>query len=168
VTGDPPFDGSQIGGLAVSNNTNSRLLWYPSPAKSDTISKVGISVISNQIIEAGKISAFMIYYPEGFLNAISIPSELIVTNSTPLTVTAIDYSKESFLVVYIDPDQQITPGQFTFTFPVHVPPQVPAKNLWFLCVCDEASCTNPFDEGVLTYFPIAGFAIGQTNPLTVT
>ena len=152
--------------LAVPSGTNARLLWYPTVAVAESVMKVGVSIISQNLISAGQVNSFMIFFPDQFLNAISIPSDLSVTNTSSLTVTLIDFSNPNFIAIYIDQSERISPGQFTFSFPVYVPSQVPWKNIWYVCACDQGSCTNPFDSGVMTYFPIAGFSIGQANPLT--
>jgi hypothetical protein len=154
--------------LTVSSNTNARLLWYPSVAVAESVMTVGMSIISQRIFSAGQVNLFMIYFPLGFWNAISIPSDLTVTSSSTLTVTYIDFSNQNYIGIYIDQSEQTQTGQFTFSFPVYVPPQVPSKNLWYMCACDQGSCTNPFDTGVMTYFPISGFSIGQANPLSAT
>lgn len=40
-----------------------------------------------------------------------------------------------------------------------MPKNVPQRNFWFLCLCDDRSCKQPTDRQVVASFPLAGFQL---------
>lgn len=175
------FDGREIqSGLIM---TAIPLSWSRSLAGRLSAIKLGFVVdeskssIGTDLRE--KIGEILINFPAGFRHGISTP-EHVKTRFLSTDIDAeeedlekpdnwLDMSQKDRIRISISTPPGIEPiGNYSFLFPVYIPPQMPKYNVWIISVCDTgAGCISSMDSSVRVAFPKAGFQLGQPSPGSV-
>merc|ERR1712176_769867 len=69
--------------------------------------------------------------------------------------------------IYLDDSDDSTTvfaDTYRFSFPVQVPTEIPANNIWFVSLCSDRMCSAPGDRNTIVSFPMDGFDLGELAP----
>uniref|UniRef100_A0A7S1A1Q2 Uncharacterized protein n=1 Tax=Noctiluca scintillans TaxID=2966 RepID=A0A7S1A1Q2_NOCSC len=145
------------------------LTWTLSDA--GQVSTVGVTFTVSANIVPATFGQILITLPENWAHVVELTSDVessTYNNSLPLAPEPwVDFSLEDKLIVTLNVSQAIVVGQYRLRFPVSVPEQIPAYNVWRLTFCESvegASCMEPSGANSLLTFPIVGFNHGDVSP----
>jgi len=157
--------------------------WYPDTIVGGRVYLLEFTISIEQDVPSDPayppmIGEILFTLPEGFVHDIQTVSDFTNADELfePLSKRVVDFTMQDRVRFKVDngqyADSPATPliikkNMYSFRFPVIVPKQMPAKNIWFVSICDiDEGCSSPDDASVLLNFPIAGFQIGETHKLT--
>jgi len=147
------------------------LKWTSAEAGQASSITVGFTV--NQEIPTGLLGAVLITFPENFGHAIEKASSVVSTGDLlPLKQGAsdgdwLDFRMVDRLIVILDPAKRVEKGNYQLEFPVTVPEQLPAHNVWQVTLCSHSAngiCLQAQGPQSLVTFPFAGFNLGEVLP----
>jgi len=152
------------------------LRWTSSDAGQASTITMGF-VVAEKILP-NKLGDLLITLPENFAHAIeqecsveSINGALPLLASVDGACKWVDIQLADRVVIRLDPNQEVPPGTYELRFPVTVPEQMPAYNVWLLTFCQPVTgtgaCLQAHSPNALATFPSAGFSFGNT-PATAT
>jgi len=140
--------------------------WTSSEAGQTSTVTIGFEVVA--AVAAGSLGAVLITLPENFAHAIEVASSVVSVNSglNLQQGSWADISMVDRLVLILDETRAVAPGKYEFRFPITVPEQIPAYNVWLVTFCQYSSvpCIHSHGADALVTFPIAGFGIGDVSP----
>jgi hypothetical protein len=147
------------------------LKWTSSEAGQATTITVGFTV--EEAIPTGLLGAILITFPENFGHAIEKASS-VVSDLDQLPLLSgdsdsawLDFRMVDRLIVLLDPAKGVAKGSYQLAFPVTVPEQMPAYNVWQITLCKHSSngvCLHAQGAESLVTFPYAGFSFGEDLP----
>ena len=152
---------------------NSALIWSPSPVQGGSVAVVEVrfQVVQQISIQSNgftSLAAIRISFPQSFVSAVQLASDVIDTSDTPIT-SSVDLSFKDGILIIMDNTRMIATGDYGFKFPVFVPWTIPDVNIWFISFCSSKSaCASPNDASVIASLPLGGFAIGEVNALSLS
>ena len=142
-------------------------IWQPSPVQGgrQTTVEVRFQVVQQISIQSDGLtvlSAIRITFPQTFVSAIQLESDVIDTSDNPI-MTSVNFSSQNALLILLDNTKIVTPGIYGFQFPVFVPDTIPDINIWFVSFCATQN-----DTSAIASLPLGGFAIGDSYAYTLT
>jgi hypothetical protein len=142
------------------------LEWTSSEAGQASTITVGFKM--NSAASAGVLGAILITFPENFGHAIEKESSVVIKkDQLPLKQEDwLDFRMVDRLIVLLDPAQAVAVGDYEIEFPVTVPEQLPANNVWQVTLCehsDTSVCLQPQGSLSLVTFPFAGFTLSDVS-----
>jgi hypothetical protein len=79
----------------------------------------------------------------------------------------VDFTRLDSIKIYVDNKVKIPKGEYWLRFPVYVPLQITAHNVWYVSFCGvTGGCGSRDDSGVIVSLPMAGFDVGEAHPST--
>lgn len=145
--------------------------WTSSDAGQASTITMGFVVAER--IPPNQFGDLLITLPENFAHAIEQECSVQSSNvALPLLATAagackwVDIQLADRMAFHLDANQELPPGTYELSFPVTVPEQMPAYNVWLLTFCQPASgsgtCLQAHSSNALVTFPSAGFSHSST------
>lgn len=146
------------------------LRWTSSDA--GQASTITIGFIVAETIPPNQLGDLLITLPENFAHAIEQECSVESSNGAlPLLASVqgtckwVDIQLADRVVIHLDRNKEVPPGTYELSFPVTVPEQMPAYNVWLLTFCQPASgsgtCLQAHSSNALVTFPWAGFSHGS-------
>jgi len=155
--------GEEIVNIAAEAPT---LAWSRADPGQSTTVTIGVTFTAETI----GLQALLIVLPELFQHDVQIPVDVQNLNSNfPLAPGNdwADTTEPDRIKIFLDDSRDetpIDPGTYRWSFPALMPPDVPRRNIWFLALCADRSCSQPSDRQVAVAFPMAGFALYEVAP----
>jgi len=147
------------------------LMWTSSePGQASSIT-MGLRVTS--VVPKGLLGTILITFPENFGHAIEKWTSVVSKQDTlpvqggQTASSWLDYSMVDRIIIHLDPDKDLLVGEYQLEFPVTVPEQMPAFNVWLLTLCrysTTGTCLQPQGSLSMVTFPFAGFNLHQGLP----
>merc|ERR1712032_1211340 len=99
------------------------------------------------------------------VSSVESTNVLLPTTASNAQTSWVDFSLVDRLLIRLDPNKEIPAGTYEFRFPITVPEQIPAYNVWLVTFCRHSSDSDCLgrSDSVVT-FPLAGFRIGEVLP----
>jgi hypothetical protein len=118
------------------------------------------------------VKSVLVTFPNSFIHDVQKPTDVQNLNKGFPVASGSDWADTSatdrIRILLDDTDDTTVINADTipyrFTFPVLVPPTVPANNIWFLSLCTDQQCRMPSDRSVVVSFPLAGFQLYELAP----
>jgi len=113
--------------------------------------------------DVSSLQALLIVLPELFQHDVQIPIDVQNYNPRFPLAPGLDWAdtqEPDRIKIFLDDSEDVTvipADTYRFSFRALMPPDVPRKNIWFICLCADRSCKQPGDRQVAVSFPIAGF-----------
>mmetsp|Transcript_66823 Transcript_66823/g.211492 ORF Transcript_66823/g.211492 Transcript_66823/m.211492 type:complete len:218 (+) Transcript_66823:3-656(+) len=163
IPGQPLLTGYSIQATPLS--------WTASEAAQASSITMGFQV--NNEIPLDRLGKVLLTFPDNFAHAIERECNVeVLDTSLPLLAqdsgqcSYIDIRNLDRLLIHLDPNKVIPPGSYQFRFPVTVPEQMPAYNVWLITFCGSSStsCLQPHGSEAMLTFSLAGFHLGEASP----
>jgi len=153
------------------NVTQSLIRWISAVA--GQVSRVSFSVFFKGSTDV--VQALLFVLPTGFVHELQDLSGLRVTTSASDFPLAAEWGQSwaqawsrSLLRVLVAGGARVAAGIYSFEFPVRLPEELPALNVWKICLCTSAACDSPSHTSVVTILVLPGFRFGEQPPLVAT
>jgi len=147
------------------------LKWTSSEAGQASTITIGFTV--KETVSVGLLGAILITFPENFGHAIEKASSVVSKrDQLPLKKGDsdsdwLDFRMVDRLIIILDPAKRVEKGNYQLEFPVTVPEQMPAYNVWQVTLCQHSAngvCLQAQGPQSLLTFPFAGFYLGEVMP----
>jgi len=140
--------------------------WSRAEPGQPTMITVGITF--REVVSS--LQALLIVLPELFQHDVQIPIDVQNYNPRFPLAPGLDWAdtqEPDRIKIFLDDSEDVTvipADTYRFSFPALMPPDVPRKNIWFICLCADRSCKQPGDRQVAVSFPMAGFKLYEVAP----
>ncbi|KAF4672007.1 protein arginine methyltransferase 10 [Perkinsus chesapeaki] len=157
-----------VPGLSVvrAHVVNPFVYWSSSIPSSTSRVQIGFEVKST----VDMFKAILITLPPSFVHLVGNPTE-VINNNKDFPVASgtgwADVSNSNAVKILMDDTTALTvvsPGKYSWTFPIRLPRVLPAKNIWFISFCESRQCSSHDGDDVVVDHPIPGFEFYEKSP----